>query len=165
MSGSFFLPWFSERSQRARRPTQALELAGAKLGRGKYLFLGPGVPLERARGRSLRGRKDQAQREAPQPAPPSLQQTPVQYLLPEAKAQDSDKICVVIDLDETLVHSSFKVGPAQQPSARVSGGVPHPGLGGRCVLDPMPWGSSSNSSSSFPPTASEQRGLHHPCGD
>ncbi|XP_060049884.1 carboxy-terminal domain RNA polymerase II polypeptide A small phosphatase 1 isoform X2 [Erinaceus europaeus] len=31
-----------------------------------------------------------------------------QYLLPEAKAQDSDKICVVIDLDETLVHSSFK---------------------------------------------------------
>lgn len=28
-----------------------------------------------------------------------------------------DKICVVIDLDETLVHSSFKVGPAQQPSA------------------------------------------------
>lgn len=48
---------------------------------------------------------------------PSPQQTPVQYLLPEAKAQDSDKICVVIDLDETLVHSSFKVGPAQQPSA------------------------------------------------
>ncbi|KAM5228575.1 carboxy-terminal domain RNA polymerase II polypeptide A small phosphatase 1 isoform 1-T1 [Ctenodactylus gundi] len=35
-------------------------------------------------------------------------QSPVQYLLPEAKAQDSDKICVVIDLDETLVHSSFK---------------------------------------------------------
>lgn len=38
----------------------------------------------------------------------------MQYLLPEAKAQDSDKICVVIDLDETLVHSSFKVGPAQR---------------------------------------------------
>ncbi|KAM5228576.1 carboxy-terminal domain RNA polymerase II polypeptide A small phosphatase 1 isoform 2-T2 [Ctenodactylus gundi] len=38
----------------------------------------------------------------------SPQQSPVQYLLPEAKAQDSDKICVVIDLDETLVHSSFK---------------------------------------------------------
>lgn len=34
--------------------------------------------------------------------------TPAQYLLPEVKAQDSDKICVVIDLDETLVHSSFK---------------------------------------------------------
>uniref|UniRef100_A0A8C6HKA1 FCP1 homology domain-containing protein n=1 Tax=Mus spicilegus TaxID=10103 RepID=A0A8C6HKA1_MUSSI len=43
--------------------------------------------------------------------------TPVQYLLPEAKAQDSDKICVVIDLDETLVHSSFKVGPAWHLSA------------------------------------------------
>lgn len=30
-------------------------------------------------------------------------------LLPEVKAQDQGKICVVIDLDETLVHSSFKV--------------------------------------------------------
>ncbi|KAF7210096.1 carboxy-terminal domain RNA polymerase II polypeptide A small phosphatase 2 isoform X2 [Nothobranchius furzeri] len=29
-------------------------------------------------------------------------------LLPEVKAQDEGKICVVIDLDETLVHSSFK---------------------------------------------------------
>nr|XP_031533875.1 carboxy-terminal domain RNA polymerase II polypeptide A small phosphatase 1 isoform X2 [Vicugna pacos] len=38
----------------------------------------------------------------------AVPKTPVQYLLPEAKAQDLDKICVVIDLDETLVHSSFK---------------------------------------------------------
>lgn len=30
-------------------------------------------------------------------------------LLPEVTAQDRGKICVVIDLDETLVHSSFKV--------------------------------------------------------
>ncbi|XP_072274097.1 carboxy-terminal domain RNA polymerase II polypeptide A small phosphatase 1 [Pyxicephalus adspersus] len=30
------------------------------------------------------------------------------FLLPEVKSQDSGKICVVIDLDETLVHSSFK---------------------------------------------------------
>uniref|UniRef100_A0A452HWV6 protein-serine/threonine phosphatase n=1 Tax=Gopherus agassizii TaxID=38772 RepID=A0A452HWV6_9SAUR len=31
------------------------------------------------------------------------------YLLPEIKPQDaSNKLCVVIDLDETLVHSSFK---------------------------------------------------------
>ncbi|CAF93604.1 unnamed protein product, partial [Tetraodon nigroviridis] len=29
-------------------------------------------------------------------------------LLPAVKAQDQGKICVVIDLDETLVHSSFK---------------------------------------------------------
>ncbi|XP_069335367.1 carboxy-terminal domain RNA polymerase II polypeptide A small phosphatase 1 isoform X5 [Eulemur rufifrons] len=42
-------------------------------------------------------------------------QSPVQYLLPEAKAQDSDKICVVIDLDETLVHSSFKVYVLKRP--------------------------------------------------
>uniref|UniRef100_A0A8C3P5H3 protein-serine/threonine phosphatase n=1 Tax=Chrysemys picta bellii TaxID=8478 RepID=A0A8C3P5H3_CHRPI len=32
----------------------------------------------------------------------------VKYLLPEIKAQDASKLCVVIDLDETLVHSSFK---------------------------------------------------------
>lgn len=65
----------------------------------------------------------------PQLLHPSLQQTPAQYLLPEAKAQDVDKICVVIDLDETLVHSSFKVGPAQQPSAPwvSEGGLPWTG--------------------------------------
>uniref|UniRef100_A0A8D3C8M0 FCP1 homology domain-containing protein n=1 Tax=Scophthalmus maximus TaxID=52904 RepID=A0A8D3C8M0_SCOMX len=32
----------------------------------------------------------------------------VKPLLPPAKSKDSGKICVVIDLDETLVHSSFK---------------------------------------------------------
>ncbi|KAJ8004140.1 hypothetical protein DPEC_G00155680 [Dallia pectoralis] len=32
----------------------------------------------------------------------------VRPLLPQAKSKDSGKICVVIDLDETLVHSSFK---------------------------------------------------------
>jgi RNA polymerase II subunit A small phosphatase-like protein len=30
------------------------------------------------------------------------------YLLPHVKSQDSHKMCLVIDLDETLVHSSFK---------------------------------------------------------
>uniref|UniRef100_A0A8C4KM88 protein-serine/threonine phosphatase n=2 Tax=Dromaius novaehollandiae TaxID=8790 RepID=A0A8C4KM88_DRONO len=32
----------------------------------------------------------------------------VKHLLPEVKPQDTSKLCVVIDLDETLVHSSFK---------------------------------------------------------
>ncbi|XP_041421695.1 CTD small phosphatase-like protein isoform X1 [Xenopus laevis] len=36
------------------------------------------------------------------PAPPA------KYLLPELKVSDYGKMCVVIDLDETLVHSSFK---------------------------------------------------------
>ncbi|XP_047438888.1 carboxy-terminal domain RNA polymerase II polypeptide A small phosphatase 2 isoform X2 [Mugil cephalus] len=36
-------------------------------------------------------------------------------LLPEVKAQDQGKICVVIDLDETLVHSSFKVYVLKRP--------------------------------------------------
>lgn len=33
---------------------------------------------------------------------------PAKYLLPEIKISDYGKKCVVIDLDETLVHSSFK---------------------------------------------------------
>lgn len=36
-------------------------------------------------------------------------------LLPRVSARDQGKICVVIDLDETLVHSSFKVGPRSTP--------------------------------------------------
>lgn len=36
-------------------------------------------------------------------------QAPVKALLPEIESSDAGKICVVIDLDETLVHSSFKV--------------------------------------------------------
>lgn len=31
------------------------------------------------------------------------------HLLPTVRPQDANKICLVIDLDETLVHSSFKV--------------------------------------------------------
>lgn len=33
----------------------------------------------------------------------------MKQLLPPVKSKDAGKICVVIDLDETLVHSSFKV--------------------------------------------------------
>ncbi|XP_062354165.1 carboxy-terminal domain RNA polymerase II polypeptide A small phosphatase 1 isoform X2 [Cinclus cinclus] len=39
---------------------------------------------------------------------PSLALAAVKHLLPEIKPQDASKLCVVIDLDETLVHSSFK---------------------------------------------------------
>ncbi|XP_072253987.1 uncharacterized protein [Leuresthes tenuis] len=39
---------------------------------------------------------------------PKTVQVPAKPLLPEMKSQDEGKICVVIDLDETLVHSSFK---------------------------------------------------------
>lgn len=35
------------------------------------------------------------------------------YLLPKVRQQDMNRKCVVIDLDETLVHSSFKVGATQ----------------------------------------------------
>uniref|UniRef100_A0A8C4LGT7 protein-serine/threonine phosphatase n=1 Tax=Equus asinus asinus TaxID=83772 RepID=A0A8C4LGT7_EQUAS len=37
-----------------------------------------------------------------------LQKPPAKYLLPEVTVLDYGKKCVVIDLDETLVHSSFK---------------------------------------------------------
>ncbi|XP_017285837.1 protein FYV8-like [Kryptolebias marmoratus] len=39
---------------------------------------------------------------------PPTQQVPVKPLLSEVTSDDPGKICVVIDLDETLVHSSFK---------------------------------------------------------
>lgn len=41
-------------------------------------------------------------------SPTSLSGTP-QCLLPPVRHQDMHKMCMVIDLDETLVHSSFKV--------------------------------------------------------
>ncbi|XP_057713701.1 CTD small phosphatase-like protein isoform X1 [Corythoichthys intestinalis] len=46
-------------------------------------------------------KRDQAE-VLPVPSPPA------KYLLPEMKISDYGKKCVVIDLDETLVHSSFK---------------------------------------------------------
>uniref|UniRef100_A0A8C6Z6I7 protein-serine/threonine phosphatase n=2 Tax=Nothoprocta TaxID=8806 RepID=A0A8C6Z6I7_NOTPE len=42
-------------------------------------------------------------------AVPKVPPAPVKHLLPDIKPQDASKLCVVIDLDETLVHSSFKV--------------------------------------------------------
>lgn len=36
-------------------------------------------------------------------------QPPAKFLLPEVSIADYGRNCVVIDLDETLVHSSFKV--------------------------------------------------------
>lgn len=44
-----------------------------------------------------------------QSAPPSNNNAgPNRYLLPHLRQEDSNKSCIVIDLDETLVHSSFK---------------------------------------------------------
>jgi len=43
-------------------------------------------------------------------------QVPAKPLLPQIKSKDVGKICVVIDLDETLVHSSFKVSRFVEPS-------------------------------------------------
>ncbi|KAG7466816.1 hypothetical protein MATL_G00146340 [Megalops atlanticus] len=40
--------------------------------------------------------------------PVGQDQVPAKPLLPQIKSKDVGKICVVIDLDETLVHSSFK---------------------------------------------------------
>ncbi|EPY89219.1 CTD small phosphatase-like protein isoform 2 [Camelus ferus] len=44
-----------------------------------------------------------------------LQKPPAKYLLPEVTVLDYGKKCVVIDLDETLVHSSFKVYVLKRP--------------------------------------------------
>lgn len=40
--------------------------------------------------------------------PPPLQQRQLRHLLPQIRHSDVNKKCMVIDLDETLVHSSFK---------------------------------------------------------
>ncbi|XP_021121751.1 CTD small phosphatase-like protein isoform X2 [Heterocephalus glaber] len=47
-----------------------------------------------------------------------LQKPPAKYLLPEVTVLDYGKKCVVIDLDETLVHSSFKAAPLFVVEAR-----------------------------------------------
>uniref|UniRef100_A0A673UHJ9 protein-serine/threonine phosphatase n=1 Tax=Suricata suricatta TaxID=37032 RepID=A0A673UHJ9_SURSU len=62
---------------------------------------GPGVlpPLLEEHGGLQKGDQRQA---IPVPSPPT------KYLLPEVTVLDYGKKCVVIDLDETLVHSSFK---------------------------------------------------------
>ncbi|XP_012671742.2 CTD (carboxy-terminal domain, RNA polymerase II, polypeptide A) small phosphatase-like a isoform X1 [Clupea harengus] len=39
---------------------------------------------------------------------PNVRASPAKYLLPEVSINEYSKNCVVIDLDETLVHSSFK---------------------------------------------------------
>ena len=48
---------------------------------------------------------------------PLLQQMPSKYLLPIPHFHDGHKKCMVIDLDETLVHSSFKVISKQNISS------------------------------------------------
>ena len=40
---------------------------------------------------------------------PNSQSKSTKQLLPEIRDEDVGKKCIVIDLDETLVHSSFKV--------------------------------------------------------
>ena len=47
--------------------------------------------------------------------PASEKATPYKgkFLLHEARPEDANKKCIVIDLDETLVHSSFKVRPTK----------------------------------------------------
>uniref|UniRef100_A0A8C1Z7H8 FCP1 homology domain-containing protein n=1 Tax=Cyprinus carpio TaxID=7962 RepID=A0A8C1Z7H8_CYPCA len=45
----------------------------------------------------------------------TISKVPAKPLLPQIKSKDVGKICVVIDLDETLVHSSFKVYVLKRP--------------------------------------------------
>ncbi|XP_050530453.1 phosphatase Herzog [Daktulosphaira vitifoliae] len=55
---------------------------------------------------SIRGTNTKSNRSLTPPLSPDPSQT--SYLLPAVKHQDMHKKCMVIDLDETLVHSSFK---------------------------------------------------------
>ncbi|PKU29196.1 ctd small phosphatase-like protein isoform x3 [Limosa lapponica baueri] len=62
-------------------------------------------------------------------------QPPAKYLLPELTASDYGKKCVVIDLDETLVHSSFKALPGRLVVLSVTPMIIHPNLAVRGVTD------------------------------
>ena len=46
----------------------------------------------------------------------SYKQNPVAWLLPPLSNEDKEKKCLVLDLDETLVHSSFKVNYKINPT-------------------------------------------------
>ncbi|XP_054935982.1 CTD small phosphatase-like protein [Physeter macrocephalus] len=76
----------------------------------------PGVlpPLVEENGGLQKGDQRQI---IPIPSPPA------KYLLPEVTVLDYGKKCVVIDLDETLVHSSFKVTGALYVLQVVLGGA------------------------------------------
>lgn len=56
---------------------------------------------------NIRGVNTKSDRSFTPPLSPDLSQS--SYLLPAIRHQDMHKKCMVIDLDETLVHSSFKV--------------------------------------------------------
>lgn len=56
---------------------------------------------------SIRGVPTKPERSFTPPLSPDPTQS--SYLLPAIRHQDMHKKCMVIDLDETLVHSSFKV--------------------------------------------------------
>ncbi|KAG1048857.1 hypothetical protein G6F46_006353 [Rhizopus delemar] len=47
----------------------------------------------------------------PSPISPQSSKSPVAWLLPPLSNEDKEKKCLVLDLDETLVHSSFKIIP------------------------------------------------------
>ncbi|KAG0938794.1 hypothetical protein G6F57_010394 [Rhizopus arrhizus] len=47
----------------------------------------------------------------PSPISPQSSKNPVAWLLPPLSNEDKEKKCLVLDLDETLVHSSFKIIP------------------------------------------------------
>ena len=45
---------------------------------------------------------------------------PQKALLPDLRPEEADKKCIVIDLDETLVHSSFKVNSTLTGRIRIT---------------------------------------------
>lgn len=90
-----------------------------------------------------------------------LFQIQVKPLLPPVKSKDSGKICVVIDLDETLVHSSFKVGKFVLLITSSYAKMLHPDI----VCKSFYFNASVLKSAFVVPTAGEQCRFHHSCGN
>ncbi|KAI4494936.1 hypothetical protein M0804_001137 [Polistes exclamans] len=80
---------------------------GGKKPRGRGLLRSLLCCLGRGRGSSSKSSKTSSLQGDGRGSPPPGTGSP-RYLLPPVRHQDMHKKCMVIDLDETLVHSSFK---------------------------------------------------------
>lgn len=80
---------------------------GGKKPRGRGFLRNLLCCLSRRRGSSSKSSKTSSLHNEGRGSPPPGTGSP-RFLLPPVRLQDAHKKCMVIDLDETLVHSSFK---------------------------------------------------------
>ncbi|XP_012286121.1 carboxy-terminal domain RNA polymerase II polypeptide A small phosphatase 1 [Orussus abietinus] len=97
----------SEKAQLPRENEASNGPVGGKKPRGRGLLRSLLCCLGRGRGSSSKSSKASSLQGDGRGSPPPGTGSP-RFLLPPVRHQDMHKKCMVIDLDETLVHSSFK---------------------------------------------------------